>query len=219
MAPRAWCNRGMPGYRALIFDLGGVILPLDYERGYAAIAPACGLPVEEIPRRIAATGLIEPFETGRIGGREFARRIGEALGLKLTYEEFCKVWSAIFPPETLIREELFAELAGLYRLLLLSNTNEIHFEYIRKNYGFVRYFDDFVVSYEVGAMKPAPEIYRAAIRAAGCAPQECFFTDDVPENVEAARRHGIDAAVFTSEQRLRGELERRGILLRGASGG
>ncbi len=202
----------MPGYRTLIFDLGGVILPLDFARGYAAIAPACGLPVEEIPKRIAATGLIEPFETGRIEAREFARRVSEALGLKLSYEEFCRVWSAIFPQETLIREELFATLAGRYRLLMLSNTNEIHFDYIRKNYSFVRHFNGFVVSYEVGAMKPAAEIYRAAIERAQCPPEECFFTDDVAENVTAARRHGIDAVVFRSEEQLREELRRRGIL-------
>jgi glucose-1-phosphatase len=63
----------------------------------------------------------------------------------------------------------------------------------------------------VGAMKPSPKIYQAAIEAAQCAPEECFFTDDIPAYVEAAREHGIDAVQFQSCEQIQRELRTRGV--------
>ncbi len=197
--------------KTVIFDLGGVIVPLDFRRAYAAIEGLSPFCAEQIPARIAATGLVPQLEQGLIEPREFAARISEALNLAVSFEEFCHLWSAIFPPHTLIPESLLESLRGRHRLLLLSNTNAIHFPFIRDNYPLLRHFDDFILSYEVGAMKPAPEIYRAAIARSACAPEECFFIDDVPENVDAARREGLDAARFVSYEQLREELRARKI--------
>jgi HAD superfamily hydrolase (TIGR01509 family) len=71
-------------------------------------------------------------------------------------------------------------------------------------------FHDYVLSYEVGAIKPSPLIYQEAIARAGCLPGECFFTDDALVNVEAARAEGIDAVQFQSLEQLRHELRKRG---------
>lgn len=199
--------------KTVIFDLGGVIVPLDFRRGYAALEGLSPYRADEIPARIAATGLVPRLERGLIEPREFASRIAQALELTVNYEEFCRLWSAIFPPHTLIPESLLESLRGRHRLLLLSNTNAIHFPFIRQNYPLLRHFEDFILSYQVGAMKPAPEIYRAAIDRSGCAPEECFFIDDVPENVDAARREGLDAARFVSYEQLRDELRSRKIQL------
>src|SRR6185437_8830122 len=98
---------------------------------------------------------------------------------------------SIFLPHTLIPEAMLEGLARNRRLVLLSNTNAIHFEMIRENYPLLRHFHAYVLSYEVGAMKPLPLIYQRAIAAAGCLPEECFFTDDIPDYVEAARAQGI----------------------------
>lgn len=197
--------------KTVIFDLGGVIVPLDFRRGYAALEGLSPYRAEEIPARIAATGLVPQLERGLVEPKEFAARVSEALDLAVTFEEFCRLWSAIFPPHTLIPESLLEGLRGRHRLLLLSNTNAIHFPYIREHYPLLRHFDDFVLSYEVGAMKPAPEIYRAAIARSGCAPGECFFVDDVAENVDAAKREGLDAARFVCYEQLREELRARKI--------
>jgi len=197
--------------KAIIFDLGGVIVPLDFARAYAAIAPLARLGPEEIRRRIAATGLVEPFEMGRVAPEEFARRISQALGLELSFEEFTEIWSGIFPDGVLIPEEMIERLSAGHRLLVLSNTNAIHFPRVRRKYPLLRHFRDFVLSYEVGALKPSPEIYRAAVARAGCRPGECFFVDDVAENVEAARREGLDGEQFLSAERLREDLRRRGV--------
>jgi putative hydrolase of the HAD superfamily len=82
---------------------------------------------------------------------------------------------------------------------------------LRQRYPLLRHFDDFILSYRVGALKPAPEMYQSAIARAGCLPSECFYTDDIPSYVEAGRQHGLDAVHFCGLEQLEGELRARGI--------
>jgi glucose-1-phosphatase len=197
--------------RTVIFDLGGVIVPLDFARGYAAIEAACGCPAAEVPIRLGATDLVRRFETGRLEPEAFAAELSALFGMHPDFDEFCRLWSSIFPPHTLIPDALVRGLGANYRLVLLSNTNAIHWRMIRENYPIVGHFDEYVLSYEVGALKPSPAIYAAAIRAAQCRPEECFFTDDIPAYVEGARQSGIDAVAFTGANRLEMELRARGV--------
>jgi glucose-1-phosphatase len=111
----------------------------------------------------------------------------------------------------LLADALLESLAARYRLLLLSNTNAIHWETIRENYPMIRYFHDLILSFEVHSMKPEPEIFQAAVARAGCRAEECFFTDDIADNVEAAKRLGMDAVQFESAAQLEKEMVRRGI--------
>jgi HAD superfamily hydrolase (TIGR01509 family) len=76
----------------------------------------------------------------------------------------------------------------------------------------VRHFDHFILSHEIKAMKPDPRIYRAALAEARCAPGECFYTDDIAEYVDGARREGIDAVQFQSREQLEQEMKARGIV-------
>jgi glucose-1-phosphatase len=197
--------------KAVIFDLGRVIVPFDFHRGYSRLEALCGIPAAHLPGRIAATGLVPRFERGEIEPRDFVREFADQLDIRIGYEDFCEIWCSIFLPEPLIPEELLAGIRRNYRLLLLSNTNAIHFEMIRKAYPLLRHFDTLVLSYEVGAMKPSPEIYRRAIEAAGCRPEECFFTDDIADYVEGARRQGIDAVQFRSAEQIEEELRNRNV--------
>jgi putative hydrolase of the HAD superfamily len=96
-------------------------------------------------------------------------------------------------------------------LLALSNTNSIHFAMLKDAYPLLRHFHDFVLSYEVGAAKPDAKIYREAIARAQCRPEECFFTDDMAVNIEAACEHGMDAVQFLSAEQLDRELRARGL--------
>ena len=197
--------------KAIIFDLGRVIVPFDFRRGYSRLEGLCGIPAAEIPKRIGTTNLVQRFECGLVEPEDFVRQIGIQLGTTLSPAEFSDIWNSIFLPETLIQEDLLAALRKHHRLVLLSNTTRIHFEGILKNYPLLRQFHAFILSYEVGVMKPGPEIYRRAVTAAGCAPEECFFTDDIAEYVEAARREGIDAVQFQSSAQIEEELRRRGV--------
>ena len=104
---------------------------------------------------------------------------------------FCAIWSCIFT-ETLIPESLLDGIAARYRLLLLSNTNAIHFEMLRANYApLLRHFHELVLSYEVKAMKPQPEIYRSRDRTGGLPPRGVLLSPTtLPAYVAAARRDG-----------------------------
>ena len=178
--------------RAILFDLGNTIVPFDFQRGYARMERLCPWPAAEIPKRLARTDLVQRFETGAVEPEEFVRRLCAELDLRMTYAEFCELWSSIFLPDTLIPESLLGSLAQRYRLLLVSNTNAIHFEMLYASYPLLRHFHDRVLSHEVGALKPSPRIYREAVARAGCAPGECFFVDDLAVCVEGARSEGME---------------------------
>jgi len=197
-------------HKAVIFDLGRVLVNFDFQRGYQAMEEFCPHAAREIPRRLANSDLVARFETGLIEPREFVAEMSAMLELDMDYDHFCGIWSSIFT-DTLVPESMLAGLAARYRLLLLSNTNAIHFEGLRVSHPMLRHFHDLVLSYEVKAMKPQPEIFQAAIARAGCRPDECFYTDDIPAFVAAARNLGIDAVQFESAAQLQGELKTRGI--------
>ncbi len=146
-----------------------------------------------------------------VAPRDFALALGREIGLDVSYEDFRAIWNSIFLPETLIPEGLLAGLAAGYRLVLLSNTNVIHFEAVRERYPLLRHFHAFVVSYEAGVMKLAPAIYRRAVQEAGCLASECFFTDDIAAFVEAAKGEGIDAVLFRSAAQTEEDLRSRGV--------
>lgn len=198
-------------YKAVIFDLGRVLVNFDFQRGYRALEGLCPYAAAEIPGRIFPGGLVRRFETGLIEPRDFFAQFSELLGLTIDYSRFCEIWTCIFT-EALLPESLLESLAERYRLVLLSNTNPIHFEMIRATFPHLRHFHQLVLSYEVKAMKPQPEIYCAAIAAARCRADECFFTDDILEYVEGARQSGIDAVQFESREQIERELRTRGLV-------
>ena len=202
---------GIVSYKAVIFDLGRVLVNFDFRRGYCALEGLCRYTAAEIPVRMQSGDLLKRFETGLIEPRDFYAQFCDLLGLNLDYSRFCEIWTSIFT-EALLPESLLETLAARYQLVLLSNTNPIHFEMIRGAYPHLRHFHRLVLSYEVKAMKPGPEIYRAAIDAAQCRAEECFFADDILENVEAARQLGIDAVQFESRAQIERELRARGII-------
>ena len=197
-------------HKAIIFDLGRVLVHFDFQPAYRALESVCPHPAAEIRRLLAGTNLVERFETGLVEPHDFAAQVTSLLSLRVDYSGFCDIWNSIFR-QTLVPESLLEGLAARYPLLLLSNTNAIHFPMIRDHYPLVRHFRDFILSYEVKAMKPRPEIFRAAIARAGCRPGECFYTDDIPGYVEAAKGLGMDAVTFESAGQLEKELRTRGI--------
>lgn len=196
--------------KCVILDLGNVIVRVDPAQLYKKLLVQPGMH-DELESRVRASGLLEEFETGRLGGEEFAAQLCASLQLQLPYSDFCEMWNCILLPETLLPEELLATLASQRRLLLLSNTNVLHYNCVVERHPMLRHFHDRVLSHEVGALKPDPKIYQAAIERAGCRPEECFFTDDIPAYVEGARMAGIDAVQFHSAEQLRNELRQRGI--------
>lgn len=198
--------------RTVFFDLGNVIVPLDFDRAYRKASRLTGLSEREIARLLDESGLAVPYENGWITSQEFHRRTEELLGLGLSFEDFGSLWGDMFGDTPLIDEAFLDALAPGVRFVMLSNTNELHFQWIREKYPVVQRFDDTVLSYEVGAMKPEPKIYHAALEMAGSKPEECFFTDDKPENIVGARAVGIRAEVFEGADKLREQLAALGAM-------
>lgn len=197
--------------KTIIFDLGNVIVPFDFMRSYTGMAALTGKAPEEVRQCITEARVVVPFESGEFESTEFVNRVCSALGLELDHHTFSTIWSSIFLPEPNFTRDFISRLARRHRMLILSNTNDLHWSMVRSTYPVVGDFHDYVLSYKVKAMKPSPAIYQAAIRMAGCRPEECFFTDDIPAYVEAARNHGIDAVQFQSAAQIAAELRARGI--------
>ncbi len=198
--------------RSLLFDMGNVLIPFDIHRGYNALAAHSGLSQQEVATRIRDSGLYNLYESGQVETEEFLDRFSTLLGLKTSLSEFREIWNSIFLPETATSEALIQELKQRYRLVLLSNTNELHYGWLRERYPILNHFDAFTLSYAEKAMKPDERIYAAAVANAQCRPEECFFTDDIERYVEAARDFGIDAETFTDEANLRRHLADRQLL-------
>src|SRR5690606_33688103 len=114
--------------------------------------------------------------------------------------------------EPLVEESLLDQLRPGVRTAILSNTNELHWDWVVERYPLVRRFKTAVLSHEDGAMKPEAAIYEAALEAVGARAEQCFFTDDRPDNIEGARALGIQAELFAGAGPLRDRLQRLGLL-------
>ena len=197
--------------KTIIFDLGRVLIPFDFHRAYELMEQRSGIPAADIPALIFPSGIVRRFESGDLEAVDFVDQLSAVLGLDLNYKEFAEIWSSIFHKETLVSEDFIQRLAKNYRVILLSNTNSIHFDMVVENYPLLRHFHAYVLSYKVRSMKPAPAIYQIAIEEAQCLPNECFFTDDIRENIDGALAMGIDAVLFESGTQIEAELRKRGL--------
>ena len=192
--------------RALLFDLGNVLVGLDFDRAYRAAAEISPFSADEIRERLAGLDLATPYECGLIDSAEFFERCRDGLQLDIDYEGFRSLWGDMFQDTPLLDQGWLEGLASDFRLVILSNTNELHMDWIRARYSVLQPFHALTLSYEVGVMKPGTEIYQAAVEASGCAPGQCFFVDDKPENVDGARALGIRAEVFEDAESLRSQI-------------
>ena len=197
----------------LLFDLGNVVANFDHQIVCRKLASTASLTSEEVYSRIFTAGLEPLFDAGKIGPEAFHRAVCKAIEADLSYADFVEFWQDIF----WANEPMLPLLQGLkanYRLVLLSNTNPIHFPWCEARYPEVlSLFDEKVLSFRVGHRKPEPEIYRAALGAARAPAEQCIFVDDKEEFVEAARRQGIHGIVFTSVPALEEELRGLGVQL------
>ena len=197
--------------KALIFDLGRVLVNLVPEASYARMAALSGLSRDEMQRRLRDSGLNHEFESGRISSQDFARRVCELLGADIPFATFREVWCAMVDQGAIIPEEFIVSLRLKYRLVLLSNTNELHFEMLKERCPVLSHFDACTLSYQVGAQKPDAAIYHDAVAKAMCEPGECFYTDDIEAYVEAARQIGIHGAQFVGLENLKIDLRGAGV--------
>jgi glucose-1-phosphatase len=199
--------------KTIIFDMGRVIVNFDFARAWQRFSALTGLEEAELRARLGRDDVLLRYERGDLNTSEFVAMMSERLGYRFAREEFLQAWSCIFDPGTILPLELFAHLRQHHRLLLLSNTSDMHVEFLKRNWTFFQYFHRCLYSFEVQAMKPEPAIFEAALLDADGGPEDCFFTDDTPAYVAGARALGIDAVLFTGKEDLYRELRQRGVSL------
>ena len=196
--------------RAILFDLGNVLLPFDHMRVARALAPHVHRSPEQLYQSFFDSPIQALHDEGKITGREFYERVREMFDLRLTYEEFVPIWNDIFWEDPEITA-LVGELRKTFRLVGISNTNRLHFDFVAERFLVVQAVPMWIVSHEVGARKPEPAIYRQAIQAAGAAPEDILYVDDRLDLVEAGRALGLHGYPYINAARLRAELCRLGV--------
>lgn len=196
---------------ALLFDLGKVLIDFNFETGVQALHAACSISRDRFEEVLWDETWIRRYERGEISTSEFHGYLCETANLKMGLPDFCQTWSSVFLPGLIISEGLLAALKRKYPLILVSNTNEAHIEFIRSRYRVLDYFDQHVFSYKVGSLKPDRKIFKHAIEISGYPAEALFFTDDREENILAAMELGIRTHQFKTEPALVQALQDAGI--------
>ena len=197
--------------RAVIFDVGRVIIRVDLSRSMAALGKRDGLSHMQVLRELEADTRWPDWQEGRMTPRDWHAHLSKKLSFSYSFDEFCAIWNSVLAPETILPDLLFEHLATKCRLALLSNTDPIHVAHIEATYPFVRLFPARVYSCRVGSSKPSPAIYHQTLREIGAIPDDAIFIDDIHENVLAAASLGINAFHFTSADELLAEFSRLGL--------
>jgi len=202
---------------AFIFDFGNVICSFDAGLIVARTQRYSSLPADELLAALrGAHPIMRDYETGLLTSDEFFKRMCSACRLSVRKEDFVAAYTRIFQPIE-STYSLIRELKPHYKLGLLSNTNEWHFEYGIKTVEVFPLFDTVTLSYEVKAMKPAREIYDDALRKLGVPPAECVYIDDLEENVLAAQELGMQGFLFRTGDALRESLKHLGARISSSS--
>lgn len=196
--------------KALALDLGNVLVKVDHYRFCRRLAHLAGLTPEEVYALIFESDLEPAYDTGRLTTEEFHHRLRDQFNVDLPFFLFSDWWTDIFSPLPEM-EETVRHLAPRYPLFLVSNTNPLHFAYIKERYAFLACFRGFILSFQVGSRKPEAAFYRALLASCGLPPHQCLFVDDKLPFVRAAQSHGLVAWQFTTPARFREELSRHGL--------
>jgi putative hydrolase of the HAD superfamily len=203
----------LPTPKFFYFDLGNVLLFFDHRRAAQQLAAAAGCEPERVYDLVFRSDLNHHCDGGMIAAAEFCKLFREATGCAADDATLCRASSDIFRVNAPMKAIVSHLRAAGHRLGLLSNTCDMHFDHFADG-RFATIPDVFevvVLSYKLKLMKPQPEIFLEAARLAGVAPQEIFYTDDLPANVEGAKRVGFDAVLFTTPAAYAEELRRRGV--------
>jgi len=197
--------------KAILFDLGKVLVDFNFETGLQALHAACSISRNRLEEVLWDANWICRYERGEISTGDFHKYLRETADLRMDLPAFCQTWSSVFLPDLIVSEDLLVALRRKYQLILVSNTNEAHLEFIRSNYRVLDYFDHHVLSYEVGSLKPDRKIFEHAISVSGHPPDALFFTDDREENTLMARQLGMEAHQFKTQSRLVAALQHAGV--------
>lgn len=188
--------------KAIFFDLGNVIIKFDPKVLVKGYAPYSKLKELNLTDYVLDSDNINRYMEGKLSSSQFYTKTKKIFKLDMKYGDFFDVWNSIFfsyPEMEKILKKIKKNNPEI-KLVLISNTNEAHYEYLEKEYGILKVFDKQILSHEVGLQKPHPGIFKEALDYAGCLPKDVFYTDDRLDLIEAARVMGIRAYQFTGHE-------------------
>jgi FMN phosphatase YigB (HAD superfamily) len=192
--------------QAIVFDFGNVIGFFDHRITTRRLAAYGDLSAEELFARLYGGVLEDDYERGRLTTAEFIAHACEHCRLRCSEEQFAQAWADVFWPNDEVIA-LLPELGTRYRLLLGSNTNELHSRRFCQQFAdSFRHFQHLVLSFQVGARKPDASFFHHCERLAGYPASECLFIDDLPDNVAGARACGWNGIVYSTAAELRQQL-------------
>ncbi|HZT79321.1 MAG TPA: HAD family phosphatase [Gemmataceae bacterium] len=197
--------------RTLVFDLGNVIAFFDHRRASKRLAEHSGMTAEEVHAVLFDKRLEDDYESGRLATEELLRYARKRCGFTCPDEVLIEAYGDIFWPNPNVID-LLPRLKPNYRLLLLSNTCDLHArKFLPQFADALRHFDALVLSHQVGLRKPRPEMFAHALQLARCRAEECLLIDDLPANVAGAKACGWQGIVYRGAEELRRELAEHGV--------
>jgi len=201
------------GYKAIIFDLGNVLIDFDHTIAAKRISQFSDKSSQQIYNLFFDSPLTSLFEEGKIPPEDFFIKVKEKLNLKLDYEKFLPIWNEIFfiSSKNQAVYSLAKSLKDKYTLAVLSNINVLHFNYLKEQFPVFDIFYRVIPSFEVGFIKPHPLIYKKALEKIGAQAKETVYTDDRLELVEKAQDLGIKSFHFQNPDKLKNDFLSIGI--------
>ena len=200
---------------ALIFDFGNVVAFFDYLKACDRLGARLGLGGADVKKRLLERGFSQALarlESGQMTPADFAEHVMAGLEAPLAFDEFVRDWEDIFWLNEPVSRLIGSLKTRGYTLILGSNTNLMHALHFRAKFAAtLDQFDALVLSFEVGCMKPDARFYQACASAAGVPAGSCVFIDDIAENVEGARKAGLQGVQYQDDAGLIASLVELGV--------
>ena len=188
----------LDGIKNIFFDLGGVLINLDKGRCLNEFQKLGIQKIEEQIGRGLKSCLFRRFEKGIITADEFRNEIRQMTNKQLTDNEIDYAWNSFLLDISPSKLDILLKLQKHYRVFMLSNTNQIHFEYekshnfnVKKGFSIDDYFEKCYLSYKLHLSEPDKAIFEAVIKDSGVLPHESLFLDDNLQNIESAQSLGF----------------------------
>lgn len=202
----------MENITTVIFDVGRVLVDIDPNREkFAGLMRSMGISPDEAFSRFWYVNEVRRHMTGELDSPGFYRFLRNRFNLGLDYEEFAEAWCDLFRPIDGM-EDIFRRVAARFRVGVLSDTDPLHWRRVRELLPFLEKVAKPTLSFNVGRLKPHPEMFLAAASDCGTDTWSCLFIDDVLANVDGARLAGMPALHFTGADKLARGLAFTGIL-------
>lgn len=209
----------MKPFKNLIFDIGNVLVDIDYEVTVAEFQKLATVDFSSIVSYSKQHHVFDWFETGKISPEEFRKELRRFLRTEVTDAEIDRAWNAIFLAYPKRKFDLLQQLKDRFNTFALSNINQLHVDFLdeiaRSSFqvsSFASFFHRAYYSHEIGFRKPESGIYEAILSREKLNPEETFFVDDKEENIVAATSLGIHAFLLSDRDKLEVLLREKGIL-------